>query len=67
MLDIDHLILNVIKNQHFSIRILKLTGELGILLNNDTIEVKCKQIHIDNAEIIDPKNVKIKKIFFQKN
>jgi hypothetical protein len=35
-------------------------------LNNDTIEVKFKQIHIDNAKIIDSKNVKIKKKIFKK-
>ncbi len=58
--------MNVIKNQDFTIKIPKLTGELGILLNNDTIEVKFKQIHIDNAKIIDSENVKIKKKKFSK-
>jgi hypothetical protein len=63
-LDIDYLIFNVIKDQHFSIKIPKLTGELEILLISNTIEVKFKQIQIDNTEIIDSNNVKIKKIAF---
>ncbi|CAM4748908.1 unnamed protein product [Rotaria magnacalcarata] len=63
-LDIVHLIFNIInttKYQHYSIEIPKLTGELQISVtsspNQYSIEVKFKQIQIDNADIIDPKNV----------
>ncbi|CAF3329131.1 unnamed protein product [Rotaria socialis] len=63
-LDIVHLIFNIInpiKYQHYSIEIPKLTGELQISVTSSTnqysIEVKFKQIQIDNADIIDPKNV----------
>ncbi|CAF1255419.1 unnamed protein product [Rotaria sordida] len=62
-LDIVHLIFNIVnttKGQHYSIEIPKLTGELQIFLTNYinkySIEVKFKQIQIDHAEIIDPKN-----------
>ena len=61
LLDIDHLILNVIKVEHFLIKILKLTGDIQIRLIENNIEVKFKQIDINSPEIIDTKNVNIKK------
>ncbi|CAF4338515.1 unnamed protein product [Rotaria sp. Silwood2] len=64
VLDIVHLIFNIVniaKCQHYSIEIPKLTGNLEIFLTSSTnkysIEVKFKQIEIDNAEIIDSKNI----------
>jgi len=55
----DHLIFNVIKDEHFLIKIAKLTGEIEIRLIENNIEVKFKQIQMDSAEIIDTKNVNI--------
>jgi hypothetical protein len=69
LLDIDYLILNIINqtnDQHYSMEIGKLTGELQIFVINN-IEVKFKQMQIDSAEIIDSKNVKTKNnVFFLK-
>ena len=63
IIDIDHLILNAIKDQHFSIKIPRLTGDLEIQLIDQTIAVKFKQLHLDSVEIIDIKNVRKKFLF----
>ncbi len=68
LLNIDYLIFNIINqtnDQHYSIEIQKLIGELQIFVINN-IEVKFKQMEIDSAEIIDSKNVKPKNNFFLK-
>lgn len=59
--------MNVVKDQqHFSIRISKLTGELEILLINNILKIKFKRIQTDNTIIIDSNNVKFKKKIFSK-
>ncbi|CAF0754282.1 unnamed protein product [Adineta steineri] len=61
VLDIDHLILNIVntfKEQHFSLEIQKLSGQLYILLVINTsqysIEATLQQLQINPVNIIDP-------------
>ncbi|CAF3518400.1 unnamed protein product [Adineta steineri] len=61
VLDIDHLILNIVntfKEQHFSLEIQKLSGQLYILLVINTsqysIEANLQQLQINPVNIIDP-------------
>ncbi len=65
VLDIDHLILNIVntfKEQHFSLETQKLSGQLYILLvinpNQYSIEANLQQLQINPVNIIDPNNVK---------
>lgn len=65
VLDIDHLILNIVNNfkeQHFSLETQKISGQLYILLvinpNHYTIEANLQQLHINPVNIIDPNNVR---------
>jgi hypothetical protein len=57
----------MIKDEHFLIKIPKLTGELEIHLIENMIEIKFKQIQMNSAEIIDSKNVKIHTCVNEKN
>jgi hypothetical protein len=64
VLDIDHLILNIVntfKEQHFSLETQKLSGQLYILLvinpNQYSIEANLQQLQINPVNIIDPNNV----------
>ena len=64
VLDIDHLILNIVntfKEQHFSLETQKLSGHLCILLvinpNQYSIEANLKQLQIHPVNIIDPNHV----------
>lgn len=70
VLDIDHLILNVVnafKEQHFSLETAKLSGQLHVLLiinpSQYTIEANLQQLRIDPVNIIDSKNVKKNLLF----
>ncbi|CAF3319930.1 unnamed protein product [Rotaria socialis] len=63
VLDIDHLILNIVnkfKEQHFSLETPKLSGQLNVLLiinpTQYTIEANLQQLHINPVNIIDPNN-----------
>lgn len=57
VLDIDHLIINVVKNDYFSIKISRLSGDLQIRLIDNIIEIKFTQLYMNNVEIIDTKNM----------
>ncbi|CAF4182418.1 unnamed protein product [Rotaria sp. Silwood2] len=63
VLDIDHLIINIIntfREQHFSVETPKLSGQLYILLvinpNQYSIEANLQQLHLNPVNIIDPNN-----------
>ncbi|CAF2051333.1 unnamed protein product [Rotaria magnacalcarata] len=63
VLDIDHLILNIVnkfKEQHFSLETPKLSGQLHVLLiinpTQYTIEANLQQLYINPVNIIDPNN-----------
>lgn len=71
ILDIDHLILNIVntyKEQHFSLETQKISGQLHIILtinlNQYSIEANLQQLQIHPVNIIDPNKVKIISFFF---
>jgi hypothetical protein len=66
VLDIDHLILNIVntfKEQHFSFETQQLSGQLDVLLminpTQYSIEANLKQLRFKSLNIIDPNNVNI--------